>query len=65
MASPAKRIPNHSKKKDKVAVVSRQELDDQVQAFLKKGGEIEQIPKGKSGQQDSPPGRKHIIISKK
>ena len=66
MAAPAKRISkNASKKATPDAAVSRQELEDQVQAFIKSGGEITQVPNGKSGQQDSPPGRKHIIISKK
>jgi len=66
MASPAKRIPKTSKKKSaEVASVSRQELEDQVAAFLKSGGEIKQIPKGESGQQDNSPSRKHIVIAKK
>lgn len=66
MASPAKRIPkNTSKKAAPVAKLSRQELDEQVKAFLKSGGKIEQVPKGQSGAGDQSPGRKHIVIAKK
>lgn len=33
------------------AVTSRSTLAEQTAAFLKKGGEIQEVPRGKSGQQ--------------
>ncbi|MDE1464876.1 hypothetical protein [Spartinivicinus poritis] len=38
------------KKQDELSSETRQKsIDDQVAAFLKAGGEIQEIPKGKSG----------------
>ncbi len=51
-------------KKKKVAVGSEtsSSIAEQTAAFLKAGGEIEQIKKGTSGQVQTT-GRKHIVIS--
>ena len=50
--------------KPQPAATSSESLDAQVAAFLKSGGEIQQIAKGVSGQSWSAPSR-HIVISKK
>lgn len=39
-----------SKAKAAAAVETRESLDNQVEAFLKSGGEIQQIARGVSGQ---------------
>jgi phage baseplate assembly protein gpV len=56
------------KKADKAAQnnndFSRQSIEEQVEAFLKSGGEIQQIPSGVSGQQDNSRTRKHIVITR-
>ncbi|MOA41345.1 hypothetical protein [Pseudomonas jinjuensis] len=46
------------------AVETRESLEAQVAAFLNSGGEIQQIAKGVSGQQQGAVSR-HIVISKK
>nr|WP_277611312.1 hypothetical protein [Microbulbifer celer] len=43
---------------------SRESIESQVQAFLSGGGEIQQIPKGVSGQTNTS-GPKHITLGKK
>ncbi|WP_043309395.1 hypothetical protein [Pseudomonas sp. ML96] len=50
--------------KPQAAVATSESLDAQIAAFLKSGGEIQQIAKGVSGQSWSTPSR-HIVISKK
>ena len=44
--------------------VARLTIAEQTAAFLKAGGQIDQIPQGKSGQ-PSLAGPKHIVIAKK
>lgn len=46
------------------AVETRESLEAQVAAFLKSGGEIQQVAKGVSGQSWSTPSR-HISLGKK
>jgi len=43
--------------------LSRRELDSQIDAFLKQGGQIEKIPTGKSGVKEIK-GVVHIRIAK-
>ncbi len=43
----------------------RKEIDDQVAMFLKKGGRIEKVPNGVSGQQPSLAARRAMMISNK
>ncbi|MDH1261889.1 MULTISPECIES: hypothetical protein [unclassified Pseudomonas] len=54
---------SHSKPKPAPAVETSASIDAQVAAFLKAGGEIQQIAKGVSGQTYG--GSKQITISKK
>lgn len=54
---------SHSKPKPAPAVETSASIDAQVAAFLKAGGEIQQIAKGVSGQVYG--GSKQITISKK
>ena len=49
--------------KPAAAVASRESIEAQVSAFLKSGGEIQQIAKGVSGQTYG--GTRQITISKK
>lgn len=53
-----------SKRKQPTAVETRETIEEQVQAFLAAGGEIQQVPKGVSGQ-TSTSGPKHITLGKK
>ncbi|WP_323847013.1 hypothetical protein [Microbulbifer magnicolonia] len=60
----AKKASTASKKKQPTAVETRQSIEEQVQAFLANGGEIQQVPKGVSGQTNTS-GPKHITLGKK
>ena len=51
-----------AKPSNKQATLTREELDAQIEAFLKKGGKIDKIPSGVSGAQNGK-GPKHIRIS--
>ncbi len=44
------------------AAVTREELEKQMQAFLDKGGKIEEVQSGISGVQPAK-GTKHIVIN--
>ncbi|KAF1030608.1 MAG: hypothetical protein GAK37_01226 [Pseudomonas sp.] len=52
-----------SKAKPAPAVETSESLDNQIAAFLKSGGEIQQIAKGVSGQTFAP--SRHISLGKK
>ncbi len=45
-------------------VETSESIADQVEAFLKSGGKVQEIPRGVSGQPSSA-ARKHITISNK
>lgn len=61
----AKKASSASKRsKDTAAPESRESIEAQVQAFLANGGEIEQVPKGVSGQTNTS-GPRHITLGKK
>lgn len=60
----AKKASSASKRKQPTTLESRTSIEEQVQAFLKAGGEIQQVPKGVSGQ-TSTSGPKHITLGKK
>ncbi|MCW8125279.1 hypothetical protein [Microbulbifer halophilus] len=61
----AKKATGASKRKQQpTSVETRQTIEEQVQAFLAGGGEIQQVPKGVSGQ-TSTSGPKHITLGKK
>ena len=64
-AVPSKKVETSHKKADAIAPVSRRDIEQQIKAFLKSGGEIQKIPNGVSGQQNLLPTRKHIVITKK
>lgn len=64
-AVPAKRAETVTKKAEPVMPISRKDIEQQIKAFLKSGGEIQKIPNGVSGQQNLLPTRKHIVITKK
>ncbi|WP_177411319.1 hypothetical protein [Pseudomonas sp. GV071] len=51
------------KKKAPPAVETHSSIDDAVSAFLKAGGQIQEIPKGVSGQVFAP--SRHITLGKK
>mgnify|MGYP000725316049 CR=1 FL=1 len=51
-------------KKAPAAEETSQSIEDQVQAFIKSGGEIEQIETGVSGQLSMAP-NKHITLGNK
>ncbi|MCC6076881.1 hypothetical protein ACFPTX_04190 [Pseudomonas sp. GCM10022188] len=57
--------PGSSKQKAVAApsAEARRELEEQVAAFLKSGGEVQQIPRGVSGQTYGT--SRHITIGKK
>jgi len=44
-----------AKRKADAAVATSKSIDNQIEAFLSSGGEIQQIPNGKSGQTYSSP----------
>lgn len=52
-----------SASKPQPAVETHESIEAQVAAFLKSGGEIQQIAKGVSGQTGAP--SRHITISRK
>ncbi|MEG5263983.1 hypothetical protein TRP66_06735 [Pseudomonas sp. JDS28PS106] len=54
---------SHSKPKPAPAVETSDSINEQIAAFLKSGGEIQQIAKGVSGQTFAP--SKHINLGKK
>lgn len=53
-----------SRAKKELPVLDRQDLDRQVQAFLKSGGKVQKIPTGTSGQTHTR-GPRQIILSHK
>lgn len=58
MASPKK------KKKDAAVTMSSEQLQNDINAFLKKGGAIEEVPRGVSGN-SSFKGSRSISLSKR
>jgi len=60
----AKKATAASKRKQPASVETRETIEEQVQAFLASGGEIQQVPKGVSGQTNTS-GPKHITLGKK
>ncbi|MGL6161919.1 MULTISPECIES: hypothetical protein [unclassified Microbulbifer] len=60
----AKKASSASKRKQPTTLESRENIEEQVKAFLAAGGEIQQVPKGVSGQ-TSTSGPKHITLGKK
>lgn len=60
----AKKASTASRRKQSSAVETRETIEKQVQAFLANGGEIQQVPKGVSGQTNTS-GPKHITLGKK
>lgn len=53
-----------NKSKKEAAVLDRESLTEHVQAFLKKGGKVQQIPTGTSGQTNTS-GPRQIVLSHK
>ena len=53
-----------SKSKKEAAVVDRDNLSEHVQAFLKSGGKVQEIPTGTSGQTQTT-GPRQIVLSHK
>lgn len=53
-----------SKRAQNTSVETRESIEEQVQAFLAAGGEIQQVPKGVSGQSNTS-GPRHITLGKK
>ncbi|MFS1524828.1 hypothetical protein ACL7TT_12060 [Microbulbifer sp. 2304DJ12-6] len=60
----AKKASPSSRRKQSTPLETSESIEAQVQAFLAKGGEIEQVPKGVSGQTNTA-GPKHITLGKK
>ena len=60
----AKKASSASKRKQPTSLENRNAIEEQVQAFLASGGEIQQVPKGVSGQTNTS-GPKHITLGKK
>ncbi|MCH9692514.1 MAG: hypothetical protein K0U59_10735 [Gammaproteobacteria bacterium] len=60
----AKKTSDASKRKQSTPLESRKSIEQQIEAFLSAGGEIEQVPKGVSGQTTTS-GPKHITLGKK
>ncbi|WP_237054738.1 hypothetical protein [Microbulbifer sediminum] len=60
----AKKSTSAAKRKQPTALETSESIEAQVQAFLASGGEIQQVPKGVSGQ-TSTSGPKHITLGKK
>jgi hypothetical protein len=54
---------SNTKAKPAPAVETSESINDQIAAFLKQGGEIQQIAKGVSGQTFTP--SRHISLGKK
>ena len=59
----SKLMANKTKKGD-VAISARDDLAEHVEAFLKAGGKVQQIPSGVSGQ-TSTSGPRQIVLSHK
>ncbi len=57
----AQRKPSSSKRKQILVEETHISIAEQTAAFLKKGGEIDEIPRGVSGQK-SIAGPKHITL---
>ncbi|MBC9249954.1 hypothetical protein A9179_06655 [Pseudomonas alcaligenes] len=57
------KVAAQQKPKPQPAVETSESIEAQVAAFLKSGGEIQQIAKGVSGQSNTP--SRHIVIGKK
>lgn len=55
--------PSRQKTAPAPTAEARRELEEQMAAFLKAGGEVQQIPRGVSGQTYG--GSRHITIGKK
>lgn len=53
-----------SKAKKEAAISSRDDLEEHIEAFLKAGGKVQQIPTGVSGQ-TSTSGPRQIVLSHK
>lgn len=53
-----------NKSKKEAAVVDRGSLSEHVQAFLKSGGKVQEIPTGTSGQTNTS-GPRQIVLSHK
>ena len=51
-----------AKARKKVATLTREELEDQVDLFLRQGGKIEKVPTGVTGIQTTR-GPRHITIT--
>lgn len=60
----AKKASGASKRKQPTALETSESIEEQVKAFLASGGEIQQVPKGVSGQTNTS-GPKHITLGKK
>ncbi|WKD50483.1 hypothetical protein [Microbulbifer spongiae] len=60
----AKKASPSSRRKQSTSLETSESIEAQVQAFLEKGGEIQQVPKGVSGQTNTA-GPKHITLGKK
>ncbi|MDP5210402.1 hypothetical protein [Microbulbifer sp. 2205BS26-8] len=60
----AKKASSSSRRKQSTSLETSESIEAQVQAFLEKGGEIQQVPKGVSGQTNTA-GPKHITLGKK
>ena len=52
-----------AKPKKSTSTETRQSIEDQTAAFLKAGGEIQQVARGVTGQQNIP-GPRHIVLGK-
>jgi hypothetical protein len=59
----AMRVKASTKAKAPPAVETSESINEQIAAFLKQGGEIQQIAKGVSGQTFTP--SRHISLGKK
>lgn len=53
-----------NKSRKEAVVVDRQDLSKHVEAFLKKGGKVQQVPAGTSGQTNTS-GPRQIVLSHK
>ncbi len=60
----AKKSTSAAKRKQPNALETSESIEAQVQAFLASGGEIQQVPKGVSGQTNTS-GPKHITLGNK
>ncbi|MEQ8315679.1 MAG: hypothetical protein RL839_10470 [Gammaproteobacteria bacterium] len=57
-------MASKSKAKKEAAVSNREDLEEHIEAFLKSGGKVQQIPSGVSGQ-TSTSGPRQIVLSHK